>query len=562
MNIIVPKAGLTMTEATVENWMVSEGDTVEKGEVIADLMTEKMTVEVEAPEAGKIGSLIVQEGQEVKVGETIAILLTDGNVSVNKERVEKPKSGLDDNDVQVDKNAYDVAVIGSGPGGYVAAIRVAQLGGTVAIIEANELGGVCLNSGCMPTKTLLEGVEFIKAHNNAKEFGIYYEAPQIDYSQLLQKKENVVSQLQIGINQLLDKNKVTILRGTGTVISENEIEVKNNDQSKDVVTANNIIIATGSQASIPNIPGLLKADPLTNYEALERETLPESIAIVGGGAIGCEFAGIYSPLGVEVILIEQEDKILPEYDADISEYLHNKFEEDHIKILTSTQVREVNQVEKGKELVVFDGENTENIVVDEILVATGRQANIDSVSEVDVGEDSGNIQVDNQLRTSISSIFAIGDVTGKANLAHVASAQAIVAAENCMGEQSVINYDFIPKCIYTSPEIASVGLSEQEVINQNIDYSVGFYNFNSNGRALTSGNTEGFIKIIQEKKYNELLGVHIVGKGASELIAEGVLALNLEATTYEIISTIHAHPTRSEGMLEATLDSLGKSIHK
>jgi dihydrolipoamide dehydrogenase len=563
MDIIVPKAGLTMTEATVTAWLVAEGQEVNKNDTIAELMTEKMTVEVEAPESGVIQRIIKQEGEEVLVGETLATLLP-ANVQIDiKENIALPSAN------EVLKNplnktaspSYDAAVIGGGPGGYVAAIRIAQLGGKVVLIERNELGGVCLNAGCIPTKTLLKGAELTKIHNLSAEFGVFYPPPTIDFSKLMEKKEALIQQLQKGISHLLKKSKVTVLNGVGEVVSPNLVKVTKKNGEIETIDCKNIILATGSEAHIPNIPGLGNANPLTSKEALSMTELPESIAIIGAGAIGCEFAGIYAPLGVKVVLIESESEILPGADLDVAQFLNKSLKKDGVEILTSSQVKEMNEENGDKTLYIEHKDHYKQIVVKEILVATGRKARLETIKEIGLAEESGGVKVDESLRTSIPSIFAIGDLTGKENLAHVASAQGIIAAENCMGNQQKMNYQSIPRCIYTSPEIASVGITEKEANTKNLDYQTGKYYFNGNGRALANGKAEGFIKVIRDKKYNQILGIHIVGPNASELISEGVLAVNLEATPEEIAATIHPHPTLSEGLLEAALASMGKGIH-
>jgi len=564
IDIIVPKAGLTMKEAQIAAWLVREGQNVKKDEAIAELTTEKMTVEVLAPEDGILSSILKPEGDEVKVGETLAVLSANTETPFKEVNMNQPDSVSKCNKLSEynnDSEFFDVAVIGGGPGGYVAAIRAAQLGGKVVLIERDTLGGVCLNSGCIPTKTLLKGAELVKLHGVSKEFGILYSKPEIDYSILNTKKDAIIQQLLKGISYLLNKNNITLLKGFGKVISPNHVVIEDSNGNHQTINSKNIILATGSKPSLPPIPGLKEANPLTNKEALALKKLPESIAIIGGGAIGCEFAGIYAPLGVKVVLIESEDEILTGFDKDLSKYLKRSLKKDGVEILTSAKVMEIKSESNGKTLYVEHKQSLKDIAVKEILVAAGRKSVVQNLKEIGLEVGDGAIKVDEYLQTNIDSIYAIGDMTGIDRLAHVASAQGVAAAENCMGHKKKMNYQHVPRCIYTSPEIASVGLTEKEAQEKGYEIQVGKYSFNSNGRALTNGSSEGFVKIIREKKYNQILGVHIIGKHASELISEAVLALNLEATPEEFAITIHPHPTLSEGLYEAALASIDKGIH-
>ncbi|ARK29726.1 Dihydrolipoyl dehydrogenase [Halalkalibacter krulwichiae] len=558
-NIIIPKAGLTMTEATIEHWMVDIGDYVMKDQAIAEILTEKMIIEVTAPEEGTINSIIKNVGDDVKVGDIVATMEVEGEERVSVDSEERERQELPVTNKELTQ--YTVAVIGGGPGGYTAAIRAAQLGGKVVLIERENLGGVCLNSGCIPTKTVLKGVEFSKVHLKAAEFGVRYNAPDVDFKKLMEHKGKVVTQLRKGVSHLLQKNEIDVINGTGKVLGSSLIEVTKENGEIEKVSSENIILATGSKAAIPNIEGIHETSYMTSEEALKQTQLPESIAIVGAGAIGCEFAGIYAPLGVKVTLIESSNDILPGFDNDVVKVLKDSLRNDGVTISTSSFVTEI--VESGnykKVLFEKDGQ-LEEIEVEEVLVATGRKPNIDELEGSGLHITGGKVTVDEKMRTNISNIYAVGDVTGKHNLAHVAATQGIVAAENCMNISSKITDRYIPVCIYTSPEIASIGLSETEAKQKGINFQVGKFQFNANGRALSNGSPDGFVKVLREEKYNQILGVQIVGECASELISEATLALNLESTTDEISLTIHAHPTLSEGFLEAVLASMGKAIH-
>ncbi|WP_126426310.1 dihydrolipoyl dehydrogenase [Brevibacillus marinus] len=570
IEITVPKAGLTMTEATVGKWFVREGERVRQHDVIAELVTEKITIEVNAPEAGTIATIFKQEGETVQIGERLAVIETDGSVEVVGER--EPHLPVESNPavgshLTVETAAmqqtvlYDAAIIGGGPAGYVAAIRASQLGGRVALIEQHNWGGTCLNIGCIPTKTLLRAAEFLKWPRTASRFGIFFDPPRTDFSQLMNYKEEVVRKLQNGIVQLLKKHDVDLLHGKGKVVAPHRVVVEAGDGERQTIEARNIIVATGSRPKLPEIPGLREAQPMTSNEALTRHELPNSIAILGGGAIGCEFAAIYAAWGAKVTVIESAGQILPGFDQELAKHLRQALQKENVQLLVSTQVEQVRTQGDQKILLAKTANGTEEILVEEILVATGRIPNAENLRELGVQQDGEQIQVDEQMRTSIPSIYAVGDVIGKEYLAHVASAQGIVAAEAIMGKPSKMDYRSIPRCIYTSPEIACVGLSESEAAAQGYDFQVGKYYFQANGRALTYGQAAGFAKVLREKRYGQILGVHIIGPNATDLISEAVLAMHLEATAEEFAMALHPHPTLSEALWEAVLSSMGRGIH-
>lgn len=553
--IIVPKAGLTMTEATVGLWLVSEGDPVEKDQVVLELATDKITVEVTAPYDGIMVSILHQEGETVATGECLAIMETEA-AEAERSSASQAASGT-----AGEGKKYDVAVIGAGPGGYVAAIRAAQLGGKVALIEQRDLGGTCLNTGCIPTKTLLRASEFVKMPKTAAEYGVFFEKPRVDYSRLIDYKDQVVRKLQNGVAGLLHKNKIELLKGLGRVVDPHTIEVRTEDRESHRIEANHIIVASGSQPHMPEIPGLKQAGPMTSTEALAGKERPRSVAIIGAGAIGCEFAGIYAPLGTEVTLIESADQILPGTDRDLARVLAESLHQEQVRILTSATITRID-IHGGRKVVhVKTAQGAQAIEVDAILAATGRRPDLEQMRELGVRLEGGKIAVDDQMRTSIPSIYAVGDVTGIEFLAHVASAQGVVAAEAAMGRPSRMDYRTVTRCIYTSPEIASVGLNERQAKEQGRDYQIGKYAFEANGRAMTYGETAGFVKVLRDTRYGEILGIHIIGPNASELIGEAMMAVHLEATAEEFALAIHPHPTLSEVLVEAILASMGRGIH-
>jgi dihydrolipoamide dehydrogenase len=467
---------------------------------------------------------------------------------------------------------YDVVVIGSGTGGYVAAIRAAQLGLKTAVVErAPALGGTCLNWGCIPTKALLEHAHALKVAQNWKEWGLTLgeAAIGIDMAQVQARKGKIVKSLTGGVELLFRKNKIDWIKGSGRLAGKGQVEVTEGD-TQTLAARKEIIVATGSQArSVPGIE-LDRKRIITSDEAIGLKDVPKSIAIMGSGAVGVEFASIFRRFGSEVTIIELLPRLVPNEDAAVSAELERSFKKQGIAILTGTKVTSARNTGSAVDLEAqtADGKSSK-ITAELLLVATGRGPVTSGLGAEEAGLklERGYVRVDDHYRTNLPGISAIGDVItfekpGHAQLAHLSSAEGIALAERIAGHEfRPINYDHVPACTYCDPEIGSVGLTEAEAKERGYDVRTGSFKFSVLGRARIAGETEGFVKIVAEKKYDEVLGVHIIGPRATELVAEATLALRLECTVEELIRTIHAHPTMSEAVGEAAHATHGAAIH-
>ena len=468
-------------------------------------------------------------------------------------------------------NAYDLVVIGAGTGGYVAAIRAAQLGQKVAVVEKQKaLGGTCLIWGCIPTKALLEHAHALKIVQNAKEWGVTIPAgtPSIDMGQVQTRKDKIVGGLTKGVEFLFKKNKIDWIKGTARLAGNGRVEVT--DGATQTLEAKHIIIATGSQPrSIPGID-IDRKRIITSDEAIGLTSVPKSIIILGSGAVGVEFASIYRRFGSEVTIIELLPRLVPNEDEAVSAELEKSFRKQGIKTLVGTKVTKAVASAEGVDVEAQDaGGKTQKLSAELLLVATGRGPVTTGlgVEALGIELEKGYVKVDALYRTSVAGISAIGDVITMGSrphpqLAHVSSMEGIIAAERIAGhEVQPLNYDHVPGCTYCDPEIGSVGLSEAEAKRRGYDVKIGTFPFGVLGRAKMAGETEGFVKIVVEKKYDEILGVHMIGPRSTELVAEAVLALRLECTVEELVRTMHAHPTFSEAVGEAAHAAHGAAIH-
>lgn len=447
---------------------------------------------------------------------------------------------------------YDVIVVGGGPGGYTAAIRLADLGKKVAVVEENSLGGTCLNRGCIPTKVYAHAAELINSIKSANDFGIAAEY-NLDIDKMRKKKERVVKRLVAGVGYLMKSHNIDVINGKATFLDKNTIQVDKK------YTAENFIIATGSKTFVPPIPGTDDPGMMISDKALELENVPERIVIVGAGIIGLEFANIYSTLGSKVTVIEMLPELLPMIDRDIADIMQKALRNKKIDLHLNSKVE---RIEAGPAVVYSENGTSVKVDCDAVLMAVGRVANVNGIENLGLEMDRKGIKVDLHMKTSIDNIYAIGDVTGGIQLAHVASYEGIIAAHNIAGEVKEADLNAVPSCVYTEPEIAWVGLNEKQAKEKYGEIKIGTFPYSALGRAMTMGESEGLIKIIAEGKYNQIVGMQIIGKDATEMIHEGVLAVKEEFTAEELADTIHAHPTLSEGIKEAAEDILGMPINK
>lgn len=461
---------------------------------------------------------------------------------------------------------FDLIIIGSGPGGYVAAIRAAQLGMKVACVEADKLGGVCLNIGCIPTKALLTSAALVNEMKGADKHGIVAKDLTFDFGPAQKRSRAVADQLNKGIGHLFKKNKVTHLAGFGRLKGRGKVEVEDSDGGRTVYEAANVIIATGSR---PRDLPVLKIDEdriWSSTGALMAQEAPESLFIVGAGAIGMEFADVFNAYGTKVTIVEALDRILPLEDAEVSKFMERTFKKRGMEIHTSATFEKAEILDDGVQVTFKDAKGeAHEVKVDRVLSAVGRVPNSQDLGLDSAGvkvDDRGFIVVDEHLRTNVEGVYAIGDVAGRQLLAHKASHEGIVCVEHIAGEgHGTVDYGNIPNCTYCHPEVASVGLTEEQAKEQGYDVEVGKFPWVGIGRAVAAGHTDGFIKVIRDRKYSEILGAHIVGPHATELIAEFVVGRHLESTVEELEKAMHPHPTLSEGVAEGALAALGRAIH-
>jgi dihydrolipoamide dehydrogenase len=464
-------------------------------------------------------------------------------------------------------NQYQIAVLGGGPGGYVAAIRAGQLGFKTVVIDKDNLGGICLNWGCIPTKSLLKNAEiYDNLKNHSKDFGIYAKDLSFNFNEIIKRSRDISDKITKNVEMLVKKNKVDRIRGFGKISDKNSIQIfDNSGKQTQTITADNIIIATGARPrTIPQIP-VDKQNIITSTEAMILPEQPKELIVIGAGAIGVEFAYFYSVLGTKVTIIEMLDNILPIEDVEVSQTLEKIFKKKGIEIFTKTTVEKAEVKGNKVHVTINQNNNKKELVADKVLNAIGVVGNVEGFGLEELGVEivKNHIKVDkNTYQTNIPGIYAIGDVIGPPWLAHVASAEAIHCVEMIKGiKNHPIDYENIPGCTYCQPQIASVGLTEQKCKELGINYKVGKFPFMASGKAFAIGERDGFVKLIFDEKYGELLGAHIIGSEATEMIAELVLARTHGATANSIIKTIHAHPTLSESIMEAAANALGEAVH-
>ena len=574
--IIMPKAGIDMTEGQIIKWNKKEGDKVETGEILLEIMTDKTSMELEAEDSGYLIKIIKGDGETVPVTEVIGYIGAEGEVApegISKDAVEtsenvsdkKEKEPIKEREIEERNTAvksekgedeFDVVVIGGGPAGYVAAIRAAQVGGKVAVVEKSELGGTCLNRGCIPTKTFLKNAEIIEGIEMSSKRGIILENEKftVDMPKVVSLKNEIVKTLTNGVQGLLKSNSIKIFKGVGKINKDKDVVIN----GEEVLRTNKIILAGGSKVGSVNIPGIENKRVLTSDDILDLKELPKSLAVIGGGVVGVELGQAYLSFGSEVTVIEMMDRIVPGVDREASETLRKALEKKGMKILTSSKIKEI--IDEGDKLRI-KLEDKEDVVAEKALLSIGRVPDLEAVGELDLEMERGKIKVDKYMETSVEGVYAPGDINGIKMLAHAAFRMGEVAAENAiLGNHREIKLETTPSAIYTIPEVGMAGLTEEEA-KEKYDISVGKFAFVGNGRALASGDTTGFVKVIADKKYGEILGVHIVGQSAAEIINEASSLMAMEITVDEVIKTIHGHPTFSEALFEACADVLGEAIH-
>lgn len=573
--IIMPKLGFNMNEGKLVQWYKAEGDQIAKGEPLFSVETDKTNMDIEATNDGVVRKLFINEGDTIpvtlpiaivgNVDETIDGMVSDalkqldgsGAVLVSEKTADKETSQTDTASQTDSVYDYDIAVMGGGPGGYVAAIKAVQMGKKTVIIEKEHFGGTCLNVGCIPTKALLRSAEALKEIKESGQFGVMgvdISNAALDLNKVQKRKNQVIGQLVGGVQGLLKSNGVTIVTGEGTLKDNHTIDIKGKN-----ITAHNIIIATGSDVKSLPITIHKDAKVLTSREMLDIQQAPESLAVIGGGVIGIEFAYFLATIGVKVTVIEFLDRILPMVDEEITTQVTGHLQEMGITIHTSAKVTEI--TENG---VKFEKDGKgQSVNVDQTLMAVGRVPSLRGIDTdaLKLKTERGAIVTDDTLKTSIYNIYAIGDVNGKAMLAHTASMEGIVAVETICGKKASMDYDRIPSAIYIQPEIASVGLTEKQATEKYGKVNVGKFPLMANGKAKVAGEDRGLIKVITEPKYGEIVGVHLYCIHATDMISEAVVAMKLESTAEEVAASVHPHPTVSEIFHEAMHAVDGRAIH-
>ncbi len=460
---------------------------------------------------------------------------------------------------------YDLLIIGSGPGGYVAAIRASQLGLKTGIIERAELGGVCLNWGCIPTKALLKSAQVFEYISHCEDYGIKLSgSAEPDFSSMVKRSRSVADGMSKGIHFLMKKNKIDVIEGDAKITSDKKISVKKSDDTSAIFEAKHIILSTGARSrQLPNLPQ--DGEKIIGYrKALTLDKKPESMVVVGSGAIGSEFAYFYNAIGTKVTLVEYLDNIVPLEDEEVSKQLARSFKKAGIDVMVSSEVLSVNTSGKKTKVTIKTKKGEVTIEADVVLSAAGITPNIDGIGLENAGVEieNGRIKIDEFYNTSVKGIYAIGDIVPGQALAHVASAEGIICVEKIAGlDPDPLDYGNIPACTYTNPEVASVGLTEKQAKEAGYELKIGKFPFSASGKASAAGQKDGFIKLIFDSKYGELLGAHLIGANVTEMIAELVTARKLETTGHEIIKSVHPHPTMSEAIMEAAAAAYGEVIH-
>lgn len=553
--VVMPKLGLTMTEGTVEAWLKNEGDEVKEGEKLFSVSTDKLTNDIEATVSGKLLKILVPAGETVACLTPVAVIGAEGESYA----AAPAKTAAPAKAEEKSAEGGGVLVIGGGPGGYVAAIRAAQLGAKVTLAERAEIGGTCLNRGCMPTKALLHSSEVYELATNSADIGIIGRDVAVDWPRVQATRQSVSDKLTGGVRALMRANKVTVVEGEAKFTGPKTVKV--GDKALD---PDKIIIAVGSKPVMPPIPGLKECPACIDSTAcLKLDHIPESLVVIGGGVIGVELGSVYRRFGSKVSVLELQDRILPQMDGELAELAAAQLVAEGMDLRTGAKVTRVDTTTNGAAVHAEIGGKDTVFEAEKVLVCVGRSPNLEGLGldKAGIAVEGGFIKVDKRLETSVPGVFAVGDCSGRLMLAHAAMAMGEAAAENAMGGEAGFNEDMSPACAYVGPEIAGVGYTEERAKELGIEYIVGRFPTSANGRSLVSGCTGGLIKVLAGPKFGEILGVHILAPSATELIEEAALAIRLEATLDELTDTIHCHPTVAEALREAALAAQKRAIH-
>lgn len=565
LNIVMPKIGLTMTEGLIVEWRKKEGDPVKKGEILFVLETEKVTYEVEAPEDGILGKIVVQAQETIPVGTLVGLLLKPGETlasaptkaaaAVPQAAVAQPNAPA--SAVLAEKKK--IIIIGGGVGGYPGAIRAARMGAEVTLIERDALGGTCLNYGCIPTKALLKSADVIQTMKDSESFGIKCKGYDINFPAVMDRKNSVVGQLSRGVSVLLSAKKIKVIKGTASFVDSRTVQI---NETGEKVQGDAILIASGSKPGSIPVKGLDGPDVMDSNQVLAMKTLPKSVVVIGGGVIGVEFAQFLIAMGAQVTIIEMLPGLVPGLDKEISASLQRHLAKTGVKIITGATMKGVSHGKTGNTVTYSIGDKIESVSAEKVFLTVGRKPDFSllNIDKVGIKQDRGAIVVNEFMETNVPGIYAAGDVIGGIMLAHLASAESECAIKNIMGHREAMNYKAVPSCIYTTPEVGCVGLSE-EMAKQRGEIKVGRFPLRGNGKALVLNETDGMVKIISDKKYGEILGVHIIGPHATDMIAEAVLGMTMEMIAEELANAIHPHPTVSEAIMEAAMVISGGAIH-
>lgn len=543
--------------AVVGKINVSNGDAIEVGQIILQLETKKGNSPLKSEIKGTVEEILISEGQTVEIGQSL--------INVKSESVEGQKSNMDYFGSMIKGKKEDInteiLIIGGGPGGYVAAIHAAKNNKKVVLIEKKSLGGTCLNEGCIPTKAIVKSAEVFSHITHSQNFGIEVNSVKADMGKIIARKNGITETLVSGIEYLMNKNDIRVIKGSASFLEDGKIVVKSG-KDEYTIEAENTIIATGSITSNINIPGIDNKFVMNSTQALDCKDDFDSVTIIGGGVIGMEFAFIYANFGIKVNVVEYFDKVLTMVDSDVSQEICSIAKDKGIGIYTGSKVTKIVKDETGKAVVFFEkGDEEKFIVSDRVLVATGRQPNVEGLelekTKINANENGKGIAVDAGMSTSVKNIYAIGDVNSKMQLAHVASHEGIVAVDNILGKNAQMDYSAVPNVIFTSPEIANVGINEDAAVKAGLNIKISKFPFGANGKALTMGEPEGFIKLVKDLDTNKIIGGSIIGPEASALISSITLMINSVISEEDLIHTVFAHPTTGEAIHEAVL-GLGK----